>query len=126
MEPFRPCVPPSENEIIGNKNKKQSIRQPKISANTEREQLIQMRSNLYQLAQQLQWAFGSISGGGEIQTVVRNPSSAVSNSNDHVDGPKTFAALKNLIIKSADIVEAYYDEINNIQQGGTLLWISNG
>ena len=31
MEPFRPCVPPSENAIIGNKNKKQSIRQPKIS-----------------------------------------------------------------------------------------------
>ena len=88
------------------------IRQPNISANTEREQLIQMRSYLYQLAQQLQWAFGSISGGGEIQTVVRNPSSAVSNSNDHVDGPKTFAALKNLIIKSADIVEAYYEEIS--------------
>lgn len=88
------------------------IRQPNISANTEREQLIQMRSYLYQLAQQLQWAFGSISGGGEIQTTVRNYSNSASTEHADVDGPKTFAALKNLIIKSADIVEAYFEEIN--------------
>lgn len=87
------------------------IRQPNITAATEKDQLLQMRSYLYQLSQQLQWAFNSISSPGEqIQsTVYRNTASGGGNA---IDAPKTFAALKGLIIKSADIVESYYEQIN--------------
>lgn len=86
------------------------IRQPNITAATEREQLLQMRSYLYQLSQQLQWAFSSISSPGEqMQSTVHRHTDSGGNS---IDAPKTFAALKGLIIKSADIVDAYYEQIN--------------
>lgn len=85
------------------------IRQPNITAKTETEQLLQMRSYLYQLSQQLQWAFSTI------RTEVRTDSTTAASvqGNKQVSDPaKTFAELKNLIIKSADIVDAYYSEIN--------------
>lgn len=87
------------------------IRQPSITAKTETEQLLQIRSYLYQLAQQLQWAFGSISEGAGQRTYVNSQANTSANGDDTIDGPKTFAKLKNLIIKSADIVEAYRTEI---------------
>ncbi|MCI5484367.1 MAG: hypothetical protein MR426_04770 [Clostridiales bacterium] len=92
------------------------IRQPSITAKTEREQLLQIRSYLYQLAQQLQWAFGSIPDAGGQQTSVKSQENASSNLGD-TDGPKTFAKIKNLIIKSADIVEAYRTEITKTLTG---------
>lgn len=91
------------------------IRQPNITAKTETEQLLQIRSYLYQMAQQLQWAFNTIStpGGGGIvgaSTEQKPITGAVSNSK--LDAGKTFDALKDLIIKSSDIVNAYYDVIS--------------
>ena len=91
------------------------IRQPSITAKTETEQLLQMRSYLYQLAQQLQWAFSTISGGGGQQTAVNNPGNTSTNADD--GGLKNFSALKNLIIKSADIVEAFRTEIASTLDG---------
>lgn len=85
------------------------IRQPNITAKTETEQILQMRSYLYQLSQQLQWAFSTIS------TEVRTDSATAASEQGNKQGSdpaKTFAELKNLIIKSADIVDAYYSEIN--------------
>ena len=89
------------------------IRQPSITASTETEQLIQMRSYLYQLAQQLQWAFSTISSGGGQQAAANTPVNTSTNADDTVGGLKNFAALKNLIIKSSDIVEAFRTEITN-------------
>lgn len=89
------------------------IRQPNITATTDKEQLIQMRSYLYQLSQQLNWAFNNISTTAPSAGGTLHPDSGnVRQSNVEIDGPKTFAAIKNLIIKSADIVDAYYTEIN--------------
>lgn len=90
------------------------IRQPNITAKTETEQLLQIRSYLYQMAQQLQWAFNTISspgGGGNVGTNTTQQT-AVSSSSGKIDATKTFDALKDLIIKSSDIVNAYYDVIS--------------
>lgn len=91
------------------------IRLPNITGKTEREQLLQLKSYLYQLSEQLQWAFdnvsmagGSTSSAPVVNQAVRPASSGVTSANAEV----SFAALKSLIIKSADIVDAYYDEIN--------------
>ena len=86
------------------------IRQPNITAKTETEQLLQMRSYLYQLSQQLQWAFSTIST--EVRTDSTAAGASVEGKKQGNDPVQTFAELKNLIIKSSDIVDAYYSEIN--------------
>lgn len=93
------------------------IRQPSITAKTETEQLLQMRSYLYQLAQQLQWAFSTISGGGGQKTSVNTMANTSTNVDDTVGGLKSFVAIKNLIIKSSDIVESFRTEITKTLTG---------
>lgn len=91
------------------------IRQPNITAKTETEQLLQIRSYLYQMAQQLQWAFNTISspgGGGNVGMNTTQQTAVSSASSGKIDATKTFDALKDLIIKSSDIVNAYYDVIS--------------
>lgn len=85
------------------------IRQPNITAKTETEQLLQMRSYLYQLSQQLQFAFSTIS---QESGAASSASVSVQGNQQESDPESSFAALKSLIIKSADIVNAYYTEIN--------------
>lgn len=88
------------------------IRQPNITAATDREQLIQMRSYLYQLSQQLNWAFSTIETGGQSSAgTTYRPAQSKQQTGD-ADPATTFANIKGLIIKSADIVNAYYDQIN--------------
>ena len=88
------------------------LRMPNINGATEREQLAQIRSYLYQFIPQLQWALSNIetssSSGNMVQQVVREK---VTN-NTPLDAESSFNAIKSLIIKSADIVQAYYEEIN--------------
>ena len=94
------------------------IRQPNITAATEREQILQMRSYLYQLAQQLQFALGTVEKN--IITVQETAASAEREirSVSESQTPKAqFSGLKALIIKSADIVNAYYEEINRRLEG---------
>ena len=88
-----------------------TIETPNITALSDREQLQQIRSYLYQMAGQLQWAFSTLEtgGSGSLQTLPQTGSSGASS---REDPQVTFAALKNLIIKSADIVESYYDTIS--------------
>lgn len=108
------------------------IRLPKITGADEREQLKQVKSYLYQLAEQLQFALNDIntsSSQGYAQTpqVIRTSSVAsqgnaqqplvIASEDDSIDAQATFDAVKGLIIKSADIVEAYYEEINKRLEG---------
>lgn len=86
-----------------------NIRMPGINGGTEREQMVQMRSYLYQLAEQLNWAFEHVSAGGSSVEVVLNQQQQAA---QHLDPNATFAAIKGLIIKSADIVNSYYDTIS--------------
>lgn len=92
------------------------IRQPNITAQTDREQLLQMRSYLYQLSQQLQWAFNTIDASGGSGTA-SGTVSGVPVSAGTTDTSNTFAEIKDLIIKSADIVNAYYMQINKRLEG---------
>lgn len=92
------------------------IKTPNITAGSDRERLMQIQSYLYQMAQQLQWAFSTIeTGTGNVsqQTLQQAVKAAVK----EVNPADTFAGLKNLIIKSADIVDAYYTEISKRLEG---------
>ena len=89
------------------------LRMPNITGATEREQLAQIRSYLYQFIPQLQWALNTMetssSQGQTVQQIIKEKAS----SNTPVSAEATFNDIKSLIIKSADIVEAYYEEINS-------------
>lgn len=95
------------------------LRMPKITAPTEREQLVQIKSYLYQLTEQLQWALNNVSTSSAPSYVVTqkitSPSSsqvATLSDGGGFDAEIAFDDLKPLIIKSADIVQAYYEEIS--------------
>lgn len=93
-----------------------TIQTPHITAGNDRERLMQIQSYLYQMAQQLQWAFSTIqTGNGNVsQQALQQAAKAAAK---EADPAATFAGLKNLIIKSADIVNAYYQEISNRLEG---------
>ena len=95
------------------------IKLPNISAPTTSGQIEQIRGYLYQLADQLKWALNSISaGGGELQTVVKlNSSTGQATALTEGEAQATFNSIKSLIIRSADIINAYYDEIINRYHG---------
>lgn len=89
------------------------IRLPQINAPTEREQLLQIKSYLFQLAGQLQWALTNVDTSNN--TVVVTPvvrSSSKGSGQGATSAEEAFTLIKPLIIKSADIVNAYYEEIN--------------
>lgn len=87
------------------------LRLPNITGLTEREQLSQVKSYLYQLVGQLQFALNNIDATAS-NAIVNTPKiSPISTQN--ISPQATFDAVKSLIIKSADIVDAYYEEINS-------------
>ena len=86
------------------------IRLPNINSATEQGQLSQMRSYLYQLVEQLNWALNTVQDGA-VQTVVQ-PMTAPTVSGTAAaeqEAQDTFNSITSLIIKSADIVNAYYE-----------------
>lgn len=103
------------------------FRMPNITGN-DREQLAQIKSYLYQFIPQLQWALNTLNSPSASNYVVTQtprslaPASsygvsqasaiALTAEDSSEDAEATFAAIKPLIIKSADIVEAYYEEIS--------------
>lgn len=94
------------------------LRLPDISGN-EREQLVKIRSYLYKLIPELQFALNNI-GSGEGATVKPTPSyvmPATVARMASMDAGEKFEEIKALIIKSADIVDAYYEEINRRLEG---------
>lgn len=89
------------------------IRLPNINGKTDSEQLSQIRSYLYQFASQLQWALNTVESSG----TEKNNSSVVFESSKELtesEALSTFNSIKSLIIKSADIVEAYSEAIDNL------------
>lgn len=87
------------------------IRLPNITATDPASQMAQMRSYLYQMVEQLNWALATIE--------VRDSSESSNNiivsggaSMTEAEAQNTFNSIKSLIIKSADIVDAYYEEID--------------
>lgn len=89
------------------------IRYPNITGTTDAQKLEQMKSYLYQIV-------------GELNYQLEQGSSASSNASTANEAAKpqkktdpvsTFNDIKALIIKSADIVNAYYEEINKRLEG---------
>lgn len=94
------------------------IKTPNITAGNDRERLQQIQSYLYQMAQQLQWAFDTMgTGSSSGKPAVANSVAAQQQAAVKADPTSTFAGIKNLIIKSADIVDAYYQTINRRLEG---------
>lgn len=89
------------------------LRLPNISG-SERDQLIQIRSYLYQMVPQLQWALNNISTSGPSGATEQSVAPKVISASPAVSiNPQiAFEKLKPLIIESAEIVQAYYEEIN--------------
>lgn len=91
-----------------------NIRLPNITAKTEAGKLQQVQSYMYQLVEQLNWALQTIEAGSKEVVVQQRKSVSAADKNDSVS---TFNDIKGLIIKSADIVNAYYEEINRKLSG---------
>lgn len=101
------------------------IRLPQITGSTEKEQLEQMKTYMFQLTRDLNFALK------DVQTsetkYLQSSRSGDKNTSQGITGEmgdtsqgiaeqeqaiETFFKLKRLIIKSADIINAYYEEIN--------------
>ena len=91
-----------------------NIRLPNITGHTDAEKLMQVQSYMYQLVEQLNYALANVE---KEATQIVQASSAASTTTEEKDPVTSFNAIKALIIKSADIVNAYYDEINTRLEG---------
>ena len=92
-----------------------NIRLPNITALDERGKLEQIRSYLYQFAQELNWALGTIDG--KTAEAVQKIEAAAMPEDKAQQAQATFLEVKSLIIKSADIVNAYSQEISRRLEG---------
>lgn len=87
------------------------IRLPNITATTDSGKLAQVQSYMYQLVEQLNMALQTV----EQSSASKTPTPAVTASGvaqKEAEAQSTFGSIKSLIIKSADIVNAYYDKIS--------------
>lgn len=88
------------------------IRLPNINGKSDSEKLSQIQSYLYQFASQLQWALGTVeASNGSTTAAAQNTTSGTPTKEDPTSN---FNELKGLIIKSADIVTAYYEKIDEL------------
>lgn len=90
------------------------FRLPRIDSNAEAEmQMQQMQSYLYAFVEQLNFAINHIEAGNVSEVSVL-PTNSVSREQSAIEN---FNEIKALIIKSADIVTAYYDQMQTVMQG---------
>lgn len=87
-----------------------TIRFPSITGRSEAEQLLQVKSYLHQLVEQLNWALMTIEQGG-ISSASR-ASGQNSAGSGGTENAVSFNEMKALIAKSAESVSAYYERIN--------------
>ena len=86
---------------------------PNITADSDAQRLRQIQGYLYRMAGQLQWAFDTL----DTSAASSSPAVSVTRTAREADPVSTFAGIKNLIIKSADIVQAYTREITRRLEG---------
>ena len=92
------------------------FRFPNITAKDEAGQLIQMKSYLHQLVEQLNYAMKTVDSGSS-GTVASGSKDTAAAGSEEAKSQATFNSIKALIIKSADIVNAYYEAINKRLEG---------
>lgn len=88
-----------------------NLRYPNITGQSESAKLAQVQSYLHQLVDQLNYALKTIETESTTAAAAAATASAKTEPTPQ-DAKATFNSIKSLIIKSADIVNAYYDEIN--------------
>ena len=89
------------------------IRMPNITATTPQGQMEQVRSYLFQMVQQLNFSLKAVEEKAlEAQTTAEG-----SAKNEVQQAQSTFNSIKGLIIKSADIVNAYTEVISHQLEG---------
>lgn len=98
------------------------FRLPKITATNDAGKLAQIQSYMYQLVEQLNWAMKSVDTDASVAaaapaTKTAGKSTSVSAEESVAQAYATFNSIKSLIIKSADIVNAYYDKISTKLEG---------
>lgn len=84
-----------------------NIRLPNITAATEKEQLLQVKSYLHQLAQELNWALSTLESSSTAKDTGKKASSGSAVTKEEMT--TSFNELRSLIIKSAETVSAYYE-----------------
>lgn len=92
-----------------------NIPTPPQPIGSDKEQFKQLYTYIFQLAEQLNWALKNVDTTNNAVVATPVPKSLYSTtveSAGQIDAQTTFASIKSLIIKSADIVSAYTDEIN--------------
>lgn len=88
---------------------------PNITASTDAGKLQQMQSFMHQLVEQLNWALNSIDSISGTPTVTTGTAKPTAQNDTSKDDPiSNFNSIKGLIIKSADIVNAYYEKIDSL------------
>ena len=93
------------------------FRLPNITGATEREQLVQIKSYLFTLVEQLQWAMNNIDTAPTTASSAETSGLKTVASASSSVPQASFAEIKSLIIKSADIVNAYYEKIKKRLEG---------
>ena len=88
-----------------------NIRLPNITAATEKEQLMQVKSYLHQLVQELNWALNSIESSNSTATTKKTSSG---NAVTKEELTTSYNDLKALIIKSASTVSSYAEAAEEI------------
>lgn len=91
-----------------------SFRYPNITAQNDREKLAQVQSYLHQLVDQLNMVG---LGGGGTGARAQYQAAGYQNPAPEKEALDTFNSIKALIIKSADIVNYYYDQISTRLEG---------
>jgi hypothetical protein len=95
------------------------IRLPSITGVTEAEQLMQIKNYLYQLTGELNFALKAVNSESNYKPTIisHDDSSGVEKVSEIEEKLKNFIELKNLIIKSADIIEFFEDIVTRELEG---------
>ena len=93
------------------------IRLPNITATTEDGKLQQVQSYMYQLVEQLNWALNNIDSISNTQAQAPAKAGTTAPTAQEDEAAGNFNSIKGFIIKSAEIVNAYYEEISKKLEG---------
>ena len=91
------------------------IQLPNIKSMDTAGQIAEVKSYLYQMVQQLNWALNAIEAGSTDKVVL--PESVSSAASPEETAFNTFNSIKSLIIKSADIITAYEEAFDKKFRG---------
>ena len=94
-----------------------NLRLPSITGASEKEMILQIRSYLYQLVPELQIALNNAVASSDNTVVLSGQVNKSSADSSNMSAISLFTTLKPLIIKSADIVDAYYNKLTTKFEG---------